>query len=197
MKLTQNILNLQALNFMRHSKLKVGVLGGTFDPAHAGHLLISMEALKFYQFDYVIWLVANQNPLKKTNRKDIFTRARQCLDFATKHHRIIVSTAENDLGYHYIYDSLSSLIKRFPNVEFSWLMGADNLANFGKWYRYQELPQLCDIIIFDRPSHMRLVNRAPLAFKSQGNLAKTQTNNIIVHRRKLCDFSSTEIRDNE
>lgn len=197
MKLTQNILNLQALSFMRHSKLKVGVLGGSFDPAHAGHFLISVEALRFYKLDYVIWLVANQNPLKDPSDKDIFSRANQCLELARNHPQIIVSTAENDLGCFYIYDSLKALTTRFPNIEFSWLMGVDNLTNFRKWYRYQEIQKLCDIIVFDRPVPARLVNRAPLAFNYEGNLAKTQTNNIIIHRRELSSLSSTQIRANE
>lgn len=197
MQLTKNILNLQALNFLRHSKLKIGVLGGTFDPAHKGHYMISVEALNFYKFDYVIWLVANQNPLKKTNRKTIEERAEQCLELAKDHPQILVSTAEKDLGCFYIYDSLSALIKRFPSVDFSWLMGADNLMNFRKWYRYQDIPKLCQVIVFDRPMQGRLINRSPLVFNCQGNLAKNQTNNIMVYRRKLCDLSSTKIRANE
>lgn len=196
MKPTHNIMNLQALSYMRNSNLRVGVLGGTFDPAHIGHLMISMEALKFYKFDYVIWLVANQNPLKNSNRKNIFTRAKQAAKVAN-HPRIIVSTAEYDLGCYYIYDSLKALIQRFPTVKFSWLMGIDNAASFRDWYRYQEIPKLCDIIIFDRLVPTRLINSRDFALKANGTLAKTQTNNIIIHRKSLCAVSSTQIRAHE
>ena len=196
MKFMQNIANLQALNFMHHSNLRVGVLGGTFDPAHAGHLMISTEALKAYRFDYVIWLVANQNPLKISNKKNIFARAESALELAL-HPRIIVSTAEYDLGSCYIYDSLKALIQRFPTVEFSWLMGIDSAVSFRQWYRYREIPKLCDIIIFDRPVRARLVNSSVFGLKSKAIVAKTQTNNIIIHRKKLCNVSSTQIRANE
>ena len=196
MQFTQNIMNLQALNFLHNLNLRIGVLGGTFNPAHEGHLMISKEALKFYKFDYIIWLVANQNPLKNANSKNIFSRARGALEIVD-HPRIIISTAEYDLRERYIYDSLKALIKRFPTIEFSWLMGIDNTASFRKWYRYKDIPKLCNIIIFDRPVSTRLVNSAPFLLKSKGILAKTQANNIVVHRKSLCTVSSTRIRANE
>lgn len=196
MKFMQNIASLQTLNFMHHLNLRVGVLGGTFDPAHAGHLMISIEALKAYRFDYIIWLVANQNPLKTSNRKNIFARAERALELAL-HPRIIVSTAEHDLDSYYIYDSLKALIKRFPTVKFSWLMGIDNAVSFRKWYRYSEIPKLCDVVIFDRPVQTRLVNSSAFGLKPKAIVAKTQTNNIIIHRKKLCNISSTQIRTNE
>lgn len=192
----QNIASLQTLNFMHHSNLRVGVLGGTFDPAHAGHLMISIEALKVYRFDYIIWLVANQNPLKTSNRKNIFARAESALELAL-HPRIIVSTAEHDLDSYYIYDSLKALIQRFPTVKFSWLMGIDNAVSFRKWYRYSEIPKLCDIVIFDRPVQTRLVNSSAFGLRAKAIVAKTQTNNIIIHRNKLCNISSTQIRADE
>jgi len=192
----QNIASLQTLNFMHHSNLRVGVLGGTFDPAHAGHLMISIEALKVYRFDYIIWLVANQNPLKTSNRKNIFARAESALELAL-HPRIIVSTAEHDLDSYYIYGSLKALIQRFPTVKFSWLMGIDNAVSFRKWYRYSEIPKLCDVVIFDRPVQTRLVNSSAFGLRAKAIVAKTQTNNIIIHRNKLCNISSTQIRANE
>lgn len=193
MRFMQNIASLQTLNFMHHSKSRVGVLGGTFDPAHAGHLMISIEALKVYRFDYIIWLVANQNPLKTSNRKNIFARAESALELAL-HQRIIVSTAEHDLNSYYIYDSLKALIQRFPTVKFSWLMGIDNAVSFRKWHRYSEIPKLCDIVIFDRPVQTRLVNSSAFGLRAKAIVAKTQANNIIIYRNKLCNISSTQIR---
>ncbi len=193
MQFTKNIYNLQALNFMRSTNLRVGILGGTFDPAHAGHRMISLQALNYYKFDYVIWLVANQNPLKKKSR-DIFDRANNAVKVAN-HPRIIVSSAEYDLECFYIYDSLKALIDKFPAVNFSWLMGIDSAATFSKWHRYEEIKNLCDIIIFDRPTPTRLVNNRDFGLKSKATLDKTQTNSIMVHRKGLCDISSTQIRN--
>ena len=157
MKSTQKIYGLQELNFLNNGKVKVGVLGGTFDPAHTGHLMISKRALDFYNFDYVIWLVANQNPLKKKNERNIFKRAEQSLSIVDDD-RILVSIVEHDFNTQYMYDSMSCLVKHFPNLEFTWMMGIDNIVDFPKWHRSREIPKLCNIIIFDRPCATRDVN---------------------------------------
>jgi nicotinate (nicotinamide) nucleotide adenylyltransferase len=194
MKFKHKIANLQALNFMHGLPLRVGVLGGTFDPAHAGHLIISEQALNFYHFDFVIWLVANQNPTKPPMQRDIFIRAENALKVAT-HPKIIVSTAEYDLNSFYSYDAILLLLQRYKTVKFTWLMGMDLANSFRKWYRREDLMKLCDILIFDRPCNTRLINAATIGLKPKANLAKTENNNIMVHRGKLCDLSSTQLRD--
>ena len=194
MKFKHKIANLQALNFMHGLPLRVGVLGGTFDPAHEGHLIISEQALNFYHFDFVIWLVANQNPTKPPMQRDIFIRAQNALKVAT-HPKIIVSTAEYDLNSFYSYDAILLLLQRYKTVKFTWLMGMDLANSFRKWYRREDLIKLCDILIFDRPCNTRLINAATIGLKPKANLAKTENNNIIVHRGKLCDLSSTQLRD--
>lgn len=194
MKFKHKIANLQALNFMHGLPLRVGVLGGTFDPAHAGHLIISEQALNFYHFDFVIWLVTNQNPTKPPMQRDIFIRAENALKVAT-HPKIIVSTAEYDLNSFYSYDAILLLLQRYKTVKFTWLMGMDLANSFRKWYRREDLMKLCDILIFDRPCNTRLINAATIGLKPKANLAKTENNNIMVHRGKLCDLSSTQLRD--
>lgn len=195
MKFKHNICNLQALNFMHNMPLKVAVLGGTFDPAHDGHLLISRQALNFYHFDFVIWLVANQNPTKPRVERDIFMRAQNALKIANTNLKIIVSTAEYDLNSHYSYDSMRLLIQKYSTVKFTWLMGVDNVNFFRKWYRSSDLAELCDILIFDRPCDTRLVNVATIGLKPKANLAKTENTNIMIYKGKLCDMSSTQLRD--
>ena len=196
MKSTQKIYNLQDLSFLNESKIKVGVLGGTFDPAHSGHLMISKRALDFYNFDYVIWLVASQNPLKAKNSKSIFERAELAVREAADD-RIIISTAEHDLATQYMYDSMSGLIKKFPNIEFTWMMGIDNVANFSKWHRSDEILKLCDIIIFDRPCSARFINLEDFGLKTQANLDNTEVKNIIIDKNDLYDISSTQIRQKQ
>ena len=194
MKFKHKIANLQALNFMHGLPLRVGVLGGTFDPAHEGHLIISEQALNFYHFDFVIWLVANQNPTKPPMQRNIFIRAQNALKVAM-HPKIIVSTAEYDLNSFYSYEAILLLLQRYKTVKFTWLMGMDLANSFRKWYRREDLIKLCDILIFDRPCNTRLINKATIGLKPKANLAKTENNNIIVHRGKLCDLSSTQLRD--
>jgi nicotinate (nicotinamide) nucleotide adenylyltransferase len=194
MKFKHKTANLQALNFMHGLPLRVGVLGGTFDPAHAGHLIISEQALDFYHFDFVIWLVANQNPTKPPMQRDIFIRAENALKVAI-HPKIIVSTAEYDLNSFYSYDAILLLLQRYKTVKFTWLMGMDLANSFRNWYRRADLIKLCDILIFDRPCNTRLINAATIGLKPKANLAKTENNNIMVHRGKLCDLSSTQLRN--
>ncbi len=196
MKSTQKIYSLQELKFLNSNKVKVGVLGGTFDPAHNGHLMISKKALNFHNFDYVIWLVANQNPLKKKNERNIFERAKQSLSIVDDD-RILVSVAEHDFNTQYMYDSMSCLIKHFPNVEFTWMMGIDNVVDFPKWYRSSEVTKLCNIIIFDRPCASRDVNLKDFGLKPTGNLDNTVVKNIIIDRNDLYDISSTQIRQKQ
>lgn len=196
MKFKPNVLNLQALNALHNMPIKVGVLGGSFDPAHDGHLMISKQALDFYHFDKVIWLVANQNPFKPKGN-DCYARAAQAANIAKYDNRIIVSTAEKELGMFYTYQSMEFLVKRFQSVQFTWLMGIDNLLDFKKWHRFSDLIKLCEIIIFDRPNTNRLINVDSILPNSQPGLDKTQKHHIIVHRGRLLDLSSTMIRESK
>ena len=190
--LYQKVNNLQSLSFMKYSPVQVGILGGTFNPAHQGHIMISEQAIRRYNFDYIIWLVANNNPLKKTNQHSIFKRANDALKIVSNP-KILVSTAVHDFSCCYSYVSIKELIKRFPKVKFSWLMGIDNIQSFRKWYRYNELPQLCEVIVFDRPVTSRLVNNMFLGLKTKPGIDKTHTTGIMTHRAKLCNISSTQI----
>ncbi|MFK7973996.1 MAG: adenylyltransferase/cytidyltransferase family protein [Rickettsiaceae bacterium] len=191
--MNDRIFNLQSLNFLHHTNLKVAILGGTFDPAHLGHVSISIQALNYYHFDYVIWLVAKQNPFKSTMSNSIFNRARSALQVA-RHPRIIVSTAEHDLAGCYSYNVLKELIHRFSTVKFTWIMGMDNAVGFKKWYRSNDLKKLCNILILDRPCQARMVNMQTLGLYNQVALAKIKSHNIMIHRGKLCNLSSTTIR---
>lgn len=193
----KKIYNLQDIKSLfaqdRVKKYRVAVLGGTFNPAHVGHLMISKRALSYYQFDYVIWLVAQQNPLKPITEKNIFERANQAVEIIDEP-KIIVSTIEYDFATQYMYDSMSNLISLFPNIEFTWMMGMDNVANFSKWYRSTDIPKLCDIIIFDRDCKERLDDITKFGLKPSRNLRNNKQNKIIIDRNKLYNISSTQIR---
>ncbi len=192
---TKNIYNLQALNFLHSCKnINIGILGGSFNPSHSGHLAISQQALNFYQLDYVIWLVASQNPFKEKYDLSTDKRMQIAANIAKENPKIIISSLEQEMNFHYAIDSISFLVNRFANVEFSWLMGIDNITNFHKWKRANEIKKMCNIVVFDRPSDAHLLNIESFSLKSKGMLAKNKTNNIMVYRGKNFDVSSTEIR---
>lgn len=145
------------------SPLRIGLLGGSFNPAHAGHLHISQEALKRLKLDYVWWLVSPQNPLKPKQGMAAFAeRLASALAITRPHARIQVSSFEQQHGLHFTYATLRALRRCFPHIQFVWLMGADNLASFHRWRRWREIVATTPVAIFDRApfSHTALRKKA-------------------------------------
>lgn len=131
--------------------LRIGLLGGTFNPPHEGHLHISQLALKRLGLDYVWWLVTPQNPLKSTQDVPPLDK-RLALAAPFVHNRkLVVTDAERILGTRYTIDTLSALQARFPGVRFVWLMGSDNLAVFHRWKDWSRIAMLMPIAVVMRP----------------------------------------------
>jgi nicotinate-nucleotide adenylyltransferase len=131
--------------------LRVGLLGGSFNPAHAGHLHASAAALTKLRLDYVWWLVSPQNPLKATaGMADFHIRLIAAQDFV-KHPRILVTGIEARLETRFTIDTVAALQHRFPQLRFVWLMGSDNLVQFPHWRRWQAIFSLLPIAVVARP----------------------------------------------
>ena len=131
--------------------LRIGLLGGSFNPAHEGHVHISEMARKRLNLDYVWWLVATQNPLKPTiGMMPLEHRLEFAADVA-RHPRTLVMDIEKTFGTHYTIDTLRALRKRFPGVNFVWVMGSDNLQNFRRWRRWPEIARQVPIAVVMRP----------------------------------------------
>lgn len=143
---------------MRAETRRIGLLGGSFNPAHAGHLHISLEALKRLKLDEVWWLVSPQNPLKpQKGMADYATRLASARQMA-RHPRIKVLTLEQEHGLHYTIDTLRHLTQRHRH-HFVWLMGADNLASFHRWRAWQAIVRLVPIAVLDRaPYGLKALN---------------------------------------
>lgn len=143
--------------------LKIGLLGGSFNPAHEGHLHVSETALKQLGLDYVWWLVSPQNPLKP--QKGMSPLAER-LAFAThtfgRYPRIVVLELEHALGTRYTIDTLRLLKRRFPRAHFVWLMGSDNLESFARWRRWPEIVMSVPVAAVLRPG----TSLAPLRSKA-------------------------------
>ncbi len=130
---------------------QIGLLGGSFNPAHEGHLYISETALRSLGLDQVWWLVSPQNPLKA---EDGMAPAKERLASAQKlarSRRISVSTFEFELGQTYTANTLIALKRRYPFHRFVWLMGADNLVQIPEWYRWRDIFETVPVAVFDRP----------------------------------------------
>lgn len=138
----------------RNSQLTIGLLGGSFNPAHAGHRHISIAALKALRLDAIWWVVSKQNPLKSSQDTLPFSIRLQQAKNISCHPKIKVTDIETKVSSLYTIDTLKYLKKRFPNIHFIWIMGADNLVQFPEWYKWREIMQLMPIMIYDRDSHI-------------------------------------------
>jgi nicotinate-nucleotide adenylyltransferase len=148
--------------------MRIGLLGGSFNPPHAGHLHISLEALKRLRLDAVWWLVSPGNPLKANGPRPLAERLTQCLALAD-YPRIKISALEAQLGSPYTADTLAHLQRRFPGVRFVWLMGGDNLAEFHRWRRWRQIFDRVPVAILDRPETRlpALASRAAHVYSGQ------------------------------
>lgn len=132
--------------------LRVGLYGGSFDPAHAGHRHVTLIALRRLRLDRVWWIVTPGNPLKPHGDLPP-TALRVTAAAALAHHpRIAVTGFEEALGARYTVETLAYLIRRCPGVRFVWIMGADNWAGFQRWRGWRAIAGLAPICIVDRPN---------------------------------------------
>lgn len=131
--------------------MRIGLLGGSFNPAHEGHLHVSEVALKRLGLDFVWWLVTPQNPLKPTAGMAPLQDRLRAAQAVARHPRIIVMDIEHDFHTHYSFDTLRALQHRFSQIQFVWLMGSDNLAIFRRWHRWIEFAQSVPIAVIQRP----------------------------------------------
>ncbi|HEY6655295.1 MAG TPA: nicotinate-nucleotide adenylyltransferase [Methyloceanibacter sp.] len=147
---------------MAAPNMRIGLLGGSFNPAHAAHRHISLAALKRLALDQVWWLVSPGNPLKDAaNAPDLGARIAAARTVA-RHPKIVVTGFEAARPSAYTIDTIRFLKRRYPSVDFVWLMGADNLASFHRWRAWEELFGLVPIAVLDRPGY-RLKARASRA----------------------------------
>jgi nicotinate-nucleotide adenylyltransferase len=138
--------------------LRIGLLGGSFNPAHGGHLHVSLTAMKRLGLDYVWWLVSPGNPLKEAPAP-LDKRLAGAWAIA-RHPRLIVSDIEAQLGTRYTVDTIRALQRRFPGVTFVWLMGSDNLENFHRWRNWQEIARRLPLAVVQRPGSLQARNNA-------------------------------------
>lgn len=135
------------------SGLRIGLLGGSFNPAHQGHQFISREALKRLKLDRVWWLVSPQNPLKPHEGMAGLEARLEGARAVARHPRIRPTGIEAALGTRYTADTLAELKARFARTRFVWLMGADNLAQIPRWEDWTYIFHTVPIAVFDRPSY--------------------------------------------
>ncbi len=141
---------------------RIGLLGGSFDPPHAGHVHISKWALKVFGLDRVWWLVSPGNPLKPDAPADLARRLAAARAIM-RHPRVTVTDLEARLGTRYTAATVRALRARCRGVRFVWLMGADNLASFHHWERWPEIMAALPVGVLARPGEQLRAGLSPAA----------------------------------
>tara|TARA_Y100001970_G_scaffold283886_1_gene400077 strand:+ start:3786 stop:4403 length:618 start_codon:yes stop_codon:yes gene_type:complete len=138
------------IGITKRRNMKIGILGGSFNPAHEGHLYISNIALKIFRLDEVWWLVSPQNPLKTTLIKNnVKVRIKHAKSISNRY-KIRVGDLETKFNTNLTAKTLKIIVKRYAGTKFIWLMGADNLKEIDKWFNWKSIFNTMPIAVFDR-----------------------------------------------
>src|SRR3954447_13298221 len=140
---------------------KIGLLGGSFNPAHKAHRRISLAAMAALGLDEIWWLVSPGNPLKPRQGMAPLPARLASARRAARGGRIRVTAIERELGTIYTVDTIAALVRRYPKRRFVWLMGADNLAEFHRWRHWRKIASLVPIAVATRPGYDARALKAP------------------------------------
>ena len=172
----------------KNFKNRIGVLGGTFDPAHIGHIKISIEAKKRYKLKKIIWAITKKNPFKNKSYLDLKKRIKLAKKISSKNKFIKVRFFENKIKSNKTVNLVNHLKKNNKSVEIYFIMGADNLINFHKWYKWKEIASKSILLVF---------NRGKYKTKSLRSITYKKYNNIrlkFVNFKKI-NISSSKLRN--
>ncbi|SPF78260.1 nicotinate-nucleotide adenylyltransferase [Pseudoprimorskyibacter insulae] len=182
--------------------MRVGLLGGSFDPAHEGHAHITRTALTRFGLDRVVWLVSPGNPLKDRGPAPIADRI-AAAKAVMQHPRVIISDYEARTGTRYTAQTVANLRRAHPGVRFVWLMGADNLRQFSQWQDWQQIMETVPIGVLARPGvrmkarcgkAARIYSTARWAASDARGLALADAPAWCFINLPMSDASSTQIR---
>jgi len=189
--------------FGSRQQLRIGLLGGSFNPAHAAHREISLIALGKLKLDAVWWLVSPQNPLKSPRGMAPLDQRLRQAQVVADHPRIMVSAPEMRLGTRFTAATLRRLRLHYPAMRFVWLMGADNLVQMRHWKNWRQIAACMPIAVLDRPGYGRraaasLVAQALKAdrvkLENAVTLASKPPPALLLLPSRLNPLSATEIR---
>lgn len=183
---------------------RIGLLGGSFDPPHAGHLAISRTALRCLSLDAIWWIVSPGNPLKHDRPPAPLARRIDLgRSLVSGESRIVVTALEAELRSVYTVDTLRYLRQRYMRTRFVWIMGADNLAGLHRWRRWREIAQTVPIAVVDRPGWRLGALASPAAHAlAEARVPEREARDVPLLRppawvfltSRLSDASSTELR---
>jgi nicotinate-nucleotide adenylyltransferase len=142
---------------------RIGLFGGSFNPAHRGHYMVALYALKRLQLDWVWWLVSPQNPLKDPKETDDYGKRLAYTRRIARHPRFIVSDLEEQIHTRYTAQTLEALKGAFAHGHFVWIMGADSLANLHRWHHWTDIMESVPVAVLARPGYSIRALQSPAA----------------------------------
>ena len=172
--------------------MRIGLLGGSFNPPHLGHLHISLEAKKRLKLDQIWWLPTKQNPFKKEQNNNFDQRLLLCKNLTHKISGILIKDYENNLKSNYSIDLIKRIIRKYPKHKFFWVMGADSVINFHLWQRWKQILTFLSLIVVDRDDYFYLSTKS----KGISYCRKLNNQKCFFLKIKKVNISSTKIRKN-
>ena len=166
---------------------KIGILGGTFDPAHIGHIKISREAKKKVKLDYIIWAITKKNPFKNESSLSLKSRINFAKKITKKERFIKIEFYENKIKSNKTIDLINHFKKINKKLDIYFIMGADNLINFHRWHKWKSISQKCNILVFDRQDY-RAKSLKSITFK------RLNEKNLKYIKFKKVNISSSQLR---
>ncbi|MDR3376956.1 MAG: nicotinate-nucleotide adenylyltransferase [Ancalomicrobiaceae bacterium] len=183
--------------------MAIGLLGGSFNPPHAGHLHVASVALARLGLDRVWMMVTPGNPLKELNGLPTLATRIRATRALVRDPRIVVTGFEASLGSAYTWTTIRHLVQTFPRVDFVWVMGADNLAGFHRWQHWRRIAATVPLAIVDRPGSTLSAQSSPAAaVMSQARIGEAAAGTlagrpapawVFLHARRN-DLSSSRLR---
>jgi nicotinate-nucleotide adenylyltransferase len=132
---------------------RIGLFGGSFNPAHRGHVTVALYALKHLQLDWVWWLVSPQNPLKDPKETGEYKTRLAYTKRIAKHPRFVVTNLEQQIDSKNTAQTLAALQGLFRQANFVWIMGADSFANLHHWHHWQDIAETMPLAVLARPGY--------------------------------------------
>ena len=172
----------------RLNKRNFGILGGSFDPPHVGHLKISEIAKKKYKLKNIFWAKTKKNPFKKTYKYNLNKRIILSKRLVSKKKYIKIKCYEDKIKSNKTINLINFFKKKYFNDQLFFIIGADNLVNFHKWYKWREICKSCKILVFDRNGYKKKSLNST-AFKKMGK----KTFDFV--RFKKVNISSSKLRE--
>ena len=183
---------------------RIGLFGGSFNPAHQGHVQVALYAMKRLQLDWVWWLVSPQNPLKDPNETGEYDERLQFTKQIAKHPRFVVTDIEQQVNSHNTAETLLALGHTMKRANFIWIMGADSFANLHKWHNWTDIAEALPLAFLARPGYSvrALSGRAALRYATR-RVKTDQAAKLVTHKSPAWVFlpmplrpeSSTAIRN--